>query len=201
MFSNLFFSFFLKKRVSNLGIAIFCRAQSCLWSFLTSFLKSTNGCISSLFHVYISQNNFTWPCCPPCLPIMSFLQDVFIGRIVCPCSCNWQNQEGWQVLLFLYGLGLRPTSLLARAACVPLLVQNNILAACFECHQPRAVFFFFNNFNFAKPAKVFLKMKTFYSKPKDFPKFFSKWISKYPCMPSKFVLGMYMVEYIPSKWM
>jgi len=54
---------------------------------------------------------------------------------------------------------------------VPLLVQNNILAACFECHQPRAVFFFFNNFNFAKLAKVLLKMKLFTANQNTFPSF------------------------------
>jgi len=55
--------------------------------------------------------------------------------------------------------------------CVPLLVQNNVLAACFECHQPRAVFFFFNHLNFAKLAKVLLKMKLFTANQNTFPGF------------------------------
>jgi hypothetical protein len=48
------------------------------------------------------------------------------------------------MLLFL------STSLLTRAASVTLLVQNNTLAACFEC--PNWMYFssFLNNFNFAK---------------------------------------------------
>jgi len=102
---------------------------------------------------------------------MSFLQDVFIGRIVWPCSCNWQNQEGGRFCCFSTGWAFcQPLCSQERLVC-PLLVQNNILAACFECQQPRAVFLFSSNFNFAKLARILLKMKLFTANQNTFPGF------------------------------
>jgi hypothetical protein len=74
-----------------------------------------------------------------------------------PLLIFFAESRGWQILLFLYRLLFLPTSLLTRAVCVPLLVQNNTLAACFEC--PNGMYFssFLNNFNFAKVAKFLAK--------------------------------------------
>jgi hypothetical protein len=74
-----------------------------------------------------------------------------------PLLIFFAESRGWQILLFLYRLLFLPTSLLTRAVCVPLLVQNNTLAACFEC--PNGMYFssFLNNFNFAKVANFLAK--------------------------------------------
>jgi hypothetical protein len=74
-----------------------------------------------------------------------------------PSLMFFVESRGWQILLFLYRLPFLSTSLLARAACVPLLVQNNTVAACFEC--PNRMYFssFLNNFNFAKVANFLAK--------------------------------------------
>jgi hypothetical protein len=62
------------------------------------------------------------------------------------------ESRGWQIVMFLYRLPFLSTSLLTRAACVPLLVQNNMVAASFEC--PNGMYFssFLNNFTFANVA-------------------------------------------------
>ncbi len=148
----------MSKKAAHAGLAQSLFEQHLVWTFLQGTIMFMNLFIHICkedywvyffpFPIYIpKQLHLTMPYTAPTYSV------IFGGCFhwpVCPCWCFLQNQEGWQILLFLYMLLFLSTSLLTRAASVTLLVQNNTLAACFEC--PNWMYFssFLNNFNFAK---------------------------------------------------
>ncbi len=151
----------MSKKAAHAGLAQSLFEQYLVWNFLQGTITSMKlfGHISKEdqwvyffpFPIYIpKQLHLTMPFTGPTYSII--FGGCFHWHNHLPWLMFFAESRGWQILLFLYRLPFLSTSLLTRAACVPLLVQNNTVAACFEC--PNRMYFssFLNNFNFAKVA-------------------------------------------------